>query len=277
MRPLISLTESDICKLQGVLFDLDDTLLTHGTLTREAYGALWDLADAGLRLVAVTGRPSGWGEVLVRQWPIAAAVTENGAVWIAREGKRVRVIDSVSAEERRSRRMRLALLAEEIRQTVPEAALADDVASRVSDLAWDVSEHRKLAEPQIDTILKTIRQANGRTTRSSVHVHATFDGHDKASGALAFLRYAWGEDETRARAQYAFVGDSENDAACFAAFAVTIGVANVSEHLAHLSVPPRYITNRARGSGFAELSQSIVKGRDLGADRRTGRETEREE
>ena len=44
------------------------------------YDALWDLSDAGLRLVAVTGRPSGWGEVIARQWPIDGAVTENGAV-----------------------------------------------------------------------------------------------------------------------------------------------------------------------------------------------------
>lgn len=273
MKPLQALPKRDICNLKGILFDLDDTVLTHGTLTREAYGALWDLADAGLRLVAVTGRPSGWGEVLVRQWPIAAAVTENGAVWIAREGKRVRVIDSVTEDERRSRRVRLGLLAEEIRQAVPEAALADDVGGRLSDLAWDIAEHRKLAEPQVQTILRLIRQAHGRTARSSVHVHATFDGCDKASGTLAFLRYAWAEDETRARAQYAFVGDSANDAACFAAFAVTIGVANVLDHLDHLSVPPRYITNHARGSGFLEASRSIVESWEQSATQ-TGAEKE---
>ncbi len=263
MKPLSALPESDIRKLQGVLFDLDDTLLTHGTLTREAYGALWDLAESGLRLVAVTGRPSGWGEVLVRQWPIAAAVTENGAVWVVREDKRrVRVVDSVTPEERRARRMRLAHLAEDVRQAVAEATLADDVSARLSDLAWDIAEHRKLAEPQVETIVKLVRQAGGRSTRSSVHVHASFDGYDKASGTLAFLRYAWNEDETRARARYAFVGDSANDAACFAAFAVTIGVANVSEHLGLLSVPPRYITDRARGSGFAELARFIIDHRE---------------
>ena len=64
----------------AALFDLDDTLLTHGRLTRQAYDALWDLHDAGLKLVAVTGRPSGWGEVLARQWPIEGCVTENGAM-----------------------------------------------------------------------------------------------------------------------------------------------------------------------------------------------------
>lgn len=47
--------------IRGVLFDLDDTLLSHGVLTEEAYSALWLLRRHGLRLVAVTGRPSGWG------------------------------------------------------------------------------------------------------------------------------------------------------------------------------------------------------------------------
>ncbi len=158
--------------------------------------------------------------------------------------------------------MRLASLAEEVRQAVAEATLTDDAGARLSDLAWDIAEHHKVAESRIGTMIKIIRQAGGRSTRSSVHVHASFDGHDKATGTLAFLRYAWNEDETRALGRYAFVGDSANDAACFAAFSVTIGVANVAEHLGLLSVPPRYVTDCARGSGFAELARFIIDHRD---------------
>jgi len=91
------------------LFDLDDTLLSHGRLTREAYEALCDLSDAKLRLIAVTGRPSGWGEVLARQWPIDAAVTENGAVHVVREGRGVARIEACDEAERRARRVRLSL------------------------------------------------------------------------------------------------------------------------------------------------------------------------
>ena len=70
MRPLSALGAEEARGLRGLLFDLDDTLLSHGLLTRAAYDALWDLHDAGLRLVAVTGRPCAWGEVLARQWPV---------------------------------------------------------------------------------------------------------------------------------------------------------------------------------------------------------------
>ena len=65
MKALSSLSAEEARRLRGLLFDLDDTLLSHGVLTRAAYDALWDLRDAGLALVAVTGRPSGWGELLV--------------------------------------------------------------------------------------------------------------------------------------------------------------------------------------------------------------------
>ena len=51
MRPLEELTREEGARIEGLLFDLDDTFLTHGRLTRGAYDALWDLHDAGLKLV----------------------------------------------------------------------------------------------------------------------------------------------------------------------------------------------------------------------------------
>src|SRR5436190_22644775 len=89
MTPLAAIGPDVLARVTGLFFDLDDTVLTHGVLEREAYGALWDLHEAGLRLVAVTGRPSGWAEVFVRQWPIDGAVTENGAVHVVRDGNGV--------------------------------------------------------------------------------------------------------------------------------------------------------------------------------------------
>ena len=88
------------------LFDLDDTLLDHGRLTEAAYASLFRLRESGLCLLAVTGRPSGWGEVIVRQWPIDGAVTENGAVALYPSETGIRRLDAVGGEERRRRRMR---------------------------------------------------------------------------------------------------------------------------------------------------------------------------
>jgi hydroxymethylpyrimidine pyrophosphatase-like HAD family hydrolase len=96
-----------------------------------------------------------------------------------------------------------------------------------------------------------------------VHLHATFARHDKASAAVRFVRERFGDDEGSSLWRWGFVGDSGNDASCFAAFATTFGVANVRAHLAHLSVPPRWVTSAERGAGFVEVANAIVRARRL--------------
>jgi hypothetical protein len=91
-----------------------------------------------------------------------------------------------------------------------------------------------------------------------VHLHATFDEDDKASGAVEFLSRAFGVDPGAALRTFAFVGDSGNDAACFAAFDASFGVANVAAHVGRLSVPPRYVADHAMGAGFAEIARLLV-------------------
>jgi HAD superfamily hydrolase (TIGR01484 family) len=258
MRPLSSLGAERARTLKGLLFDLDDTLLTRGVLTKTAFDALWGLHDGGLRLVAVTGRPSAWGELLVRQWPIDGAVTENGAVHVLREGRTIVVRERCTKDEREARTARLKALITEVAEAVPEAKLTDDVAGRRSDITWDIGEHQYLAMDRVDRIVAIILHAGARTTRSSVHVHATFDVDDKASGAISFLAGAFGEDAGSAVSRYAFIGDSGNDAACFGGFAVTFGVANVKASLRRIAVPPRYVASLSMGEGFAEVATTLL-------------------
>ncbi len=258
MRAIDQMPAAEARGLTGLLFDLDDTFFTHGVLTREAYGALWKLRDAGLKLVAVTGRPHAWGEFVVRQWPVDGAVTENGALSVRREGNSLSRFDSVGDSERRSRRIRLASLVEAVREAVPEARLSDDVDGRVSDVTWDIGERMQLPEDRIRVIRKMIFDAGARNFRSSVHLHATFDPVDKAEGTVRFLVASLGEDSGSALTRYAYIGDSGNDAPCFAAFATTIGVSNVRHHLSRMSVPPQYVTSGPRGEGFREAAERIL-------------------
>lgn len=261
MRPLATMPREEAASLTGLLFDLDDTLLSHGLLEEAAYASLFAMKRAGLRLVAVTGRPSGWGEVIARQWPIDGVVTENGPVCVYREGQHVVRDEHCSADERRSRRIRLGSIVESVRVRVPEARLTDDVDARVSDVTWDVGERVRLPEDRIAEIMAVIVAHGARTTRSSVHVHASFDVEDKASGVVGFLGRRFGEDPGRALFRYAYVGDSGNDAPCFAAFRTTVGVANVRSAIARLAVPPRYVTTAERGKGFVELANALVAAR----------------
>jgi HAD superfamily hydrolase (TIGR01484 family) len=257
MKPLSDLLVEEARRLRGLLFDLDDTLLTHGLLTRLAYEALWSLHDAGLKLVAVTGRPSGWGEVLAREWPIEGCVTENGAVHLVREGTGVARRDACDEGERRSRRIRLAAIVARVRELVPEARLSDDVEARRSDVTWDIGERMKLPEDRVRIVARAIEEAGARAYQSSVHLHATYDDDDKATGALRFVSQQLGEAADSAVERFAFVGDSGNDAPCFAAFHLTFGVANVRAAAPHLPVLPRYVADRPMGEGFAEVAAAI--------------------
>jgi len=261
VKPLSALPPDEARLLQGVLFDLDDTLLTHGTLTRLGYESLWNMHDAGLKLVAVTGRPSGWGEVLARQWPIEGCVTENGAVHLVREGSGVTRGDACGESERRSRRVRLARLVERVRELVPEARLTDDVDARRSDVTWDIGERMKLPDERVSAVTQLIHEAGARSMRSSVHLHATYDTDDKASGALRFVSQQLGVEAGAALVRFAFVGDSGNDASCFAAFRTTFGVANVRAAVSGLSVPPRYVADRPMGEGFADVAAEVLRKR----------------
>ena len=156
MRPLASLAREEARALRGVLFDLDDTVLTHGLLTREAFGAICDLHDSGLELVAVTGRPSGWGEVVARQWPIDGAVTENGAVHVVRDGKGVQLIFDGEDTEVAARRAKLDGLVARVAREMPAVRLADDNHGRRADVAWDIGERVRLSEEKIAHLARIV-------------------------------------------------------------------------------------------------------------------------
>jgi len=270
VKPLVDLPAAAARSLSGVIFDLDDTLLDHGALTEAAYSAMFVLRRAGLSLIACTGRPAGWGEVIARQWPIDAAIAENGAVAFVREGSasdaRVAAIGAPPGStaatrghtERRSRRAVLLGLAEELVSRFPDAALADDNDLRATDVTIDIGEHRRV-RPEDARAMRALAAGRGvRTLQSSVHIHLTTETADKASASIRVLSDHFGEDATRARSRYAFIGDSGNDAAPFAAFAVTFGVANVHPHLGKLSIPPRYVTAEPMGRGFAAIAERLA-------------------
>ncbi|HTN86534.1 MAG TPA: HAD hydrolase family protein [Sorangium sp.] len=274
MKPLSLLTADAASALAGVIFDLDDTVLDHGALTEAAYSALFRLRETGLALIACTGRPAGWGEVIQRQWPIDATIAENGAVALVREqaeplaaprggvapsAGRIVALDGLDRGARQARRAELTALADDVVRRFPAAALADDNDQRVTDVTIDIGEHRRVPPEDVQRMRAELRERGVRTLLSSVHLHLTRDPSDKATGVVRLLSARFGEDPTRARYRYAFVGDSGNDGVAFAAFALTFGVANVRAHLGKLSVPPRFVASLPMGRGFAEIAHRVAE------------------
>jgi HAD superfamily hydrolase (TIGR01484 family) len=258
VKPLSALTRADVAPLHGVIFDLDDTVLSHGALTLAAYTALHDLARAGLRLVACTGRPAAWGEVVARQWPVALAVSENGAVAHRRNGAGLVRIDRLDVAAREERRGRLRAVVDALRAEFPELTLADDNLGRLTDVTFDVGETRQVPAEERSRLRAAAVALGAHTFESSIHVHVTLDGDDKASGVVRAIALATEEDSTAILARYAFVGDSGNDEACFSAFRLSFGVANVRAHSGRLSVVPRFVSEGKTGEGFAEIAARLL-------------------
>lgn len=258
MLPLSRMPAEHARGLAGLLFDLDDTVLDHGRLTAAAYRALCALAETDLRLVAVTGRPASWGELVAGMWPIAGAVSENGHLAHARIDGRVVRLDGIEPKVREARQAKLLELSQLLLAEFPALKPADDVHGRVSDYTFDVGEHQTVAREVVSQARFLAESHGARTTLSSVHLHISFDTDDKASGSVTFLRKRFGVDSTKALNSYAYVGDSENDAPCFAAFRSSVGVANLS---GAATIGPRYVCAGARGAGFAELAELLIRAR----------------
>jgi HAD superfamily hydrolase (TIGR01484 family) len=258
VKPAASFPAATARRLAGVLFDLDDTVLDRGRLSEGALSALYRLAESGLLLVGVTGRPAGWGQVLVRQWPVAGMVTENGIIALVQRQHRVHLLDRLSGAGREQRRAQLLQLVAELRERFVELEPSDDIAGRFSDYSFDIAESRQVDASVVRAASDYARERGARVVRSSIHLHISYDPDDKASGVLRFLQTEHGIDPTAARYRFAFVGDSENDAPCFGAFEHSFGVANLR---GRASVMPRYIASKPMGAGFAEIAEILLAGR----------------
>jgi hydroxymethylpyrimidine pyrophosphatase-like HAD family hydrolase len=149
----------------------------------------------------------------------------------------------------------LVELVRALHERFPELVPPDDVSERVTDYTFDIGEKQRVPRDVVEAVAAFARERGATVHVSSVHLHVGYDAVDKASGAVNLLRRLTAIDPTAALHSYAFVGDSENDAACFAAFRTTVGVANLS---GRPSLRPRYITEKARGEGFAELAAVLT-------------------
>jgi HAD superfamily hydrolase (TIGR01484 family) len=184
------LAELEVRGVRAVLVDIDDTLTTEGKLTAAAYSALERLAQAGLRVVPVTGRPAGWCDHIARMWPVDAVVGENGAFYFFYDRTRLYKRFHDDAVVRAEKRARLQMVANRILAAVPGCALASDQPYRETDLAIDYCEDvPPLPLEAAERIAALMREAGLSAKVSSIHVNGWFGDYDK----LAMSRILFAE------------------------------------------------------------------------------------
>lgn len=286
MIPLAQWPLADRRNLVGVFTDIDDTLTTDGAITPDALQALADLKAAGLFVIPITGRPIGWCEPFLAgthaaPWPADAMVAENGGVAIVpsrtdnlskiglqpasglREqlSKPYQKIYPLDATARAHNTARMAQVAAQVLAEVPGVELTRDGGGRETDLAFDYAEHAQLAPAKVQQVLDVLHRAGMHTTVSSIHIHGCFGNFNKWTGACWIAQALLGRDLPTELDRWVFVGDSGNDQAMFEHFTHSVGVANIARFADRLTHLPTYVTEGARGAGFAQVARAILETR----------------
>ncbi|MBN1241984.1 MAG: HAD-IIB family hydrolase [Spirochaetales bacterium] len=262
MLPLAKLPRESLAGVRYVLTDVDDTLTEHGRLEASTYSALWRLRDAGLPVIPITGGPAGWCDLMVRMWPVAAAIAESGAVayWLEEGVLRSWVWpDAVPVAGSAT----LSDLAASILRAHPAARLAKNQFCRIFDLAVDVGEEPpRLPAEEVEALRAIVAGSGARMGRSSIHVNIWLGSYDKLAMAERFLAMRYGYNPDHDAASVLYVGDSPNDEPMFRRFPLSVGVANVRKYVDDLEHHPKYVTNASHGAGFAELVAKIIEAKE---------------
>jgi HAD superfamily hydrolase (TIGR01484 family) len=269
MRPITTWPIEARQNIIGVFTDIDDTLTTEGAITHDALQALHDLKAAGLHVIAITGRPVGWSEAFALAWPVDAIVAENGAVALQNINKiglqtigimHKQLLKSYQTEtaQRAKNYARMQQVLARIESEVPGAQRSSDSPGRETDMAIDHSEFTQLSPECIARVVHIMLQEGMHATVSSIHINGWFGQHNKLQGARWITQQLFDRDLTAELDRWAFIGDSTNDQLMFEAFPHSVGVANVSRFAQQLTHLPRYITQAARGAGFAQFSAALL-------------------
>ncbi len=266
-RPIGEWPIDDLRGIETVFCDIDDTLTRENRLESEAFDAIWRLSRAGVRVVPVTGRPAGWCDCIIRQWPVEAVVGENGAfVYYLEEGVR-RELYHPNAAAPGEHAEKLREIAETVYREVPGTRPAKDQPFRRFDIAVDFREEPPFLDLQAAERIRAIFARGGATAKiSSIHVNAWIGDYDKRSMTAIAARELWGLDFNRQAdlQRVVFCGDSPNDEPMFAFFPWSCGVANVRDTLDYMTHHPKWITAEPNGRGFAELAERLLDARRAG-------------
>jgi HAD superfamily hydrolase (TIGR01484 family) len=259
-QPVASIAKEALRAIDILLFDVDETFTTHGLLHADTYATLFALRDVGINAIPVTGRPSGWGNVMLSTWPIRACVTENGGV-IGWKDDKGNVQQRIIHHEHRGANYidKLRQLGTRIAAKFPMVRISADQPYRLTDLAIDYAEQSRNVENSVITEIVGIMENEGyKTAVSSIHIHAYFPVNEKADGVYPLMQSAFAMDKAAVHARAAFIGDSPNDASLFAAIPMSVGVANVRTSLSKIATAPAYICSNECGAGFVEFAHLLV-------------------
>lgn len=230
-------------------------------ISAKAFQALWDLHDSNIITIPITGRPAGWCDLIVHEWPVAGVIGENGAFAFWEDSgqlKRIYHKNAVYNDNAILKKIESRVLKE-----VPGSRIAGDQFGRMFDLAIDFAEEQPKLPLSSAIKIKEICDSEGAISKiSSIHVNTWLGAYSKLEMTIEFLKMYFGYDDTM-NDSIIFFGDSPNDEPMFSHFNFSIGVANILRYKHLIKDFPKYITKQTEGDGFAEGINKILSLRTL--------------
>jgi hydroxymethylpyrimidine pyrophosphatase-like HAD family hydrolase len=190
---------------------------------------------------------------------VAGVIVENGALHFAWREGRLHKSYAQPAAVRARNRARLIEHVTAALAAVKGARLSMDSAATEVDLAIDYAEDADLGPAGADALEAFLGARGVTAVRSSVHVNCWLGRFDKLTAVRRFLKQEWGASLGSGDRRYVYVGDSFNDAPMFAAFPLSVGVANVKDVLDRLDALPRFVTRAREGKGFGEVADAVIR------------------
>ncbi|SBS40187.1 phosphoglycolate phosphatase [Marinomonas spartinae] len=260
IKPLEALTKSDCQAVRYILTDVDDTLTWEGRLPTDSLVALEQLASRGLTVIPVTGGCAGWSDMMARTWPVAGVISEGGGVFIHKENPSSLTYQFWLDEAlMTTQKTEMLAIVTSVLDRFPALRLARDQAYRLTDVAIDFAQDvRPPAIEAKEACLLALKELGLNAKASSIHINVSGEGYDKFAMAKRVLNHVYGLGDEGFAAQVMYVGDAPNDESMFARFPLSVGVANIAEHLPSMAYVPRFQTNFPGGFGFAELTQHLL-------------------
>lgn len=248
MRDLASVEPGRLGEIRVVATDVDGTLTEAGKLGAELLAALAKLAELGIAVIPISGRPAGEVLGLCRYLPgVRFGVAENGLLEIEPDHA-PRWLGEVPSLAR------LRAVGEHLnRDHGAELRVTGDAFCRLGDVAYERDERKE------DELLRlrALAEAEGvHLIWSNVHVHLAERRPDKGAGLLELFRRR-GIDPRAA----VTVGDAPNDGGLFETerFGLTVGTAEVVGQQKWFSALPEFVTRAAEVEGFLELAELLIR------------------
>jgi hydroxymethylpyrimidine pyrophosphatase-like HAD family hydrolase len=233
-------------RIRLIATDIDGTMTRNAKLPPAILAAFERLAEAGVEVLPITGRPAGETLGLARYLPtVKHAIAENGATYIVPD---VAIEFFQKAPDRERLTQTAATLSTLLQKPL---ALAPDSFCRLGDIAY-LRDGRH--EDELALIQQKSQELGLSLIWSSVHIHLSEVVLDKGVAALTLAKRLGYQPE-----EIASIGDAPNDVGLWVKdrFGLMVGTADVLRQLAVLQHLPTYLVSEG-ATGWLELAEAIL-------------------